>query len=46
MYLITEPKTEEEILAATVECATGDQIKIDLQMKVNTTGYGFDSQCK
>lgn len=33
MYSITEPLTEEEVLAATFEDATGDQIKVDMETK-------------
>ncbi len=33
MYTITEPLTEEEILATTSEDATGEQIKEDMETK-------------
>lgn len=33
MHTITEPLTEEEILAATSEEATGEQIKEDMETK-------------
>ncbi len=33
MYSITEPLTEVEVLAATFEDATGEQIKADMETK-------------
>jgi hypothetical protein len=36
MYTVAEPLTEEEILAATSEEATGEQIKEDMETKAQS----------